>query len=240
MMLRKAKRNAHPWSSSSSSSAMKMISSVGPVSASFSVRHDTKRVRLRALTLDKILRYNWSNLGEKSTQRETRLLLLMMTTSLSTCATLTRLRRSSSFSSSSSRSSRHVLTTTMRGGRGREKHVKQRAGKTKTKAKSDDDDVKQDMNASNIGQPIDAPINPITAEPLVKGQVTAIVTGVISVLIAVGYLVLVQVMDSRDMVPPVEEEAYGDGSVPAKVVVSAAESKSKNNNAIEWEMVEME
>ena len=113
--------------------------------------------------------------------------------------------------------------------------------------------MKQDMNASNIGQPIDAPINPITAEPLVKGQVTAIVTGVISVLIAVGYLVLVQVMDSRDMVPPVEEEAYGDGSIPAKaygdgsipakVVVSAAESKdknTKNNNAIEWEMVEME
>ena len=54
MMLRKAKRNAHPWSSSSSSSTMKMISSVGPVSASFSVRHDTKRVRLRVLTLDKI------------------------------------------------------------------------------------------------------------------------------------------------------------------------------------------
>lgn len=133
----------------------------------------------------------------------------------------------------------------MRGGRGREKHL--RAGKTKTKANSDDDDiesnVKQDMNASNIGQPIDAPINPITAEPLVKGQVTAIVTGVISVLIAVGYLVLVQVMDSRDMVPPVEEEAYGDGSIPAKVVVSAAESKDKNTNnknAIEWEMVEME
>ena len=135
----------------------------------------------------------------------------------------------------------------MRGGRGREKHLRQRAGKTKTKAKRDDDDIdsnmKQDMNASNIGQPIDAPINPITAEPLVKGQVTAIVTGVISVLIAVGYLVLVQVMDSRDMVPPVEEEAYGDGSIPAKVVVSAAESKdknTKNNNAIEWEMVEME
>ncbi len=174
-----------------------------------------------------------------------------MTTSLSACATLMRRRRSSSHSSSSSsRSSRRVFQTTtttmMRKGRGREKRVKQRAaGKTKTKAKRDDDDdvMKQDMNASNIGQPIDAPINPITAEPLVKGQVTAIVTGVISVLIAVGYLVLVQVMDSRDMVPPVEEEAYGDGSVPAKVVVSAAESKSKNtknNNAIEWEMVEME
>ena len=134
----------------------------------------------------------------------------------------------------------------MRGGRGREKHLRQRAGKTKTKASDDDDidsNMKQDMNASNIGQPIDAPINPITAEPLVKGQVTAIVTGVISVLIAVGYLVLVQVMDSRDMAPAVEEEAYGDGSIPAKVVVSAAESKdknTKNNNAIEWEMVEME
>ncbi len=102
--------------------------------------------------------------------------------------------------------------------------------------------IKQDMNASNIGAPIDAPINPITAEPLVKGQVTAIVTGVISVLIAVGYLVLVQVMDSRDMVPPVEEEAYGDGSAyPAKVVVSAENKNNKNkNNAIEWEMVEME
>ncbi|CAL6367810.1 unnamed protein product [Bathycoccus prasinos] len=156
------------------------------------------------------------------------------------------LRRSSSLSSSSSRSSQTV-TMMMRGGRGREKHLRQRAGKTKTKASDDDKDMKssnmkQDMNASNIGQPIDAPINPITAEPLVKGQVTAIVTGVISVLIAVGYLVLVQVMDSRDMVPPVEEEAYGDGSIPAKVVVSAAENKDKNtkNNAIEWEMVEME
>jgi hypothetical protein len=52
MMLRKAKTNAHPWSSSSSSSSMKMISSGGPVSASFSVRHDTKRDYLSAFSLN--------------------------------------------------------------------------------------------------------------------------------------------------------------------------------------------
>ena len=64
---------------------------------------------------------------------------------------------------------------------------------TTTKASVEDErgEVKQDMDASNIGQPIDAPINPITAEPLVKGQGTAIVTGVVSVVIAIGYLVRV-------------------------------------------------
>jgi hypothetical protein len=110
---------------------------------------------------------------------------------------------------------------------------------TTTRAKRGEEEeeniIKQDMNASNIGQPIDAPINPITAEPLVKGQMTAIVTGVISVVIAVGYLVLVQFMDARDMVPPVEAEAYGDGSV-----VRVEKPTNAKGNAMEMEIVEME
>jgi hypothetical protein len=111
------------------------------------------------------------------------------------------------------------MTTTTRAERGEEENI----------------NIKQDMNASNIGQPIDAPINPITAEPLVKGQMTAIVTGVISVVIAVGYLVLVQFMDARDMVPPVEAEAYGDGSV-----VRVEKPTNAKGNAMEMEIVEME
>lgn len=56
-------------------------------------------------------------------------------------------------------------------------------------------------------------LNPLTGEPLEeKGQMTAIVTGIVSVALAVGYLGLVQVMDSRDMLPP-PPEALGDGSV---------------------------
>jgi len=54
--------------------------------------------------------------------------------------------------------------------------------------------------------------NPITGEALeAKGQMTAIVTGAVSVGLAVAYLWLVQVMDSRDMAPP-PPEALGDGS----------------------------
>tara|TARA_B100000519_G_scaffold131459_1_gene113481 strand:- start:1037 stop:1378 length:342 start_codon:yes stop_codon:yes gene_type:complete len=111
---------------------------------------------------------------------------------------------------------------------------------TTTKASVEDErgEVKQDMDASNIGQPIDAPINPITAEPLVKGQGTAIVTGVVSVVIAIGYLVLVQVMDSRDMVPPVEAEAYGDGRV-STIEKTTGTSENTNETPVEREMVEM-
>ncbi|CAI5934172.1 unnamed protein product [Closterium sp. NIES-64] len=45
---------------------------------------------------------------------------------------------------------------------------------------------------------------------LVKGQVTAIVTGVISLILAIGYLALVQLLDSRglQMLPP-PPEAFG-------------------------------
>ena len=56
-------------------------------------------------------------------------------------------------------------------------------------------------------------LNPLTGEPLeAKGQLTAIVTGVVSVALALGYLAVVQVMDSREMVAP-PEEAFGDVSV---------------------------
>lgn len=44
-------------------------------------------------------------------------------------------------------------------------------------------------------------------------QITAIVTGVVSVVLAVGYLALVQVMDSREMLPP-PPEAMGNGECP--------------------------
>ena len=55
--------------------------------------------------------------------------------------------------------------------------------------------------------------NPMAAEPLEDGQMTAIVTGAVSVMVAVAYLALVQVMDARTMVPAVEEEAYGNGEL---------------------------
>ena len=104
---------------------------------------------------------------------------------------------------------------------------------------------KQDMDESLIGRPINAKMNPITAEPLVKGQITAIVTGAVSVAIAVLYLCLVQVMDSREMVPPVEEEAYGDGSVvqaAARVEKKKSKAMATNEKAFEqqFEMVEIE
>lgn len=45
----------------------------------------------------------------------------------------------------------------------------------------------------------------------VKGaKLTAIVTGVVSVVLAVAYLGLVQVLDSREMLPP-PPEAMGQG-----------------------------
>ena len=68
---------------------------------------------------------------------------------------------------------------------------------------ADDDDVKV---KGDFGT------NPLTGEALeAKGQMTAIVTGIVSVGLAVAYLGLVQVMDSRDMAPP-PPEAMGDGS----------------------------
>jgi hypothetical protein len=111
--------------------------------------------------------------------------------------------------------------------------------------KSEEDGRGQDMDESLIGRPINAKINPITAEPLVKGQITAIVTGAVSVAIAVLYLCLVQVMDSREMVPPVEEEAYGDGSVvqvAARVEKKKSKAMATNEKAFEqqFEMVEIE
>ena len=54
--------------------------------------------------------------------------------------------------------------------------------------------------------------NPLTGEPLeAEGQFTAIVTGIASVALAIGYLGLANALDSRDMAPP-PLEAMGDGS----------------------------
>ena len=54
--------------------------------------------------------------------------------------------------------------------------------------------------------------NPLTGEPLeAEGQFTAIVTGIVSVALAIGYLGLANALDSRDMAPP-PLEAMGDGS----------------------------
>ena len=75
-----------------------------------------------------------------------------------------------------------------------------------TRATSPDDDASAEGETEAYGR------NPLTGEPLeARGQMTAIVTGVVSVAIAVGYLALVQVFDSREMLPP-PPEALGDGS----------------------------
>ncbi len=59
--------------------------------------------------------------------------------------------------------------------------------------------------------PAPPPPPPGESEEDVKGaQMTAIVTGVVSVVLAVGYLALVQVMDSREFLPP-PPEAMGNG-----------------------------
>lgn len=72
-----------------------------------------------------------------------------------------------------------------------------------------------DEDASARGETEAYGRNPLTGEPLeARGQMTAIVTGVVSVAIAVGYLALVQVFDSREMLPP-PPEALGDGSEAA-------------------------
>jgi hypothetical protein len=75
------------------------------------------------------------------------------------------------------------------------------------RASGDDDADGEDVKVKG-----DFGTNPLTGEALeAKGQMTAIVTGIVSVGLAVAYLGLVQVMDSRDMAPP-PPEAMGDGS----------------------------
>lgn len=73
----------------------------------------------------------------------------------------------------------------------------------------------EDENGGDSASPSSSPEygrNPLTGEPLeAKGQFTAVVTGIVSVALAVGYLALAQVLDSRDMAPP-PPEALGDGS----------------------------
>jgi len=83
-----------------------------------------------------------------------------------------------------------------------------RAARPRPRATDADDDDGGDSASSSpeYGR------NPLTGEPLeAKGQFTAVVTGIVSVALAVGYLALAQVLDSRDMAPP-PPEALGDGS----------------------------
>jgi len=82
-----------------------------------------------------------------------------------------------------------------------------RAARPRPRATDDDDDGGDSASSSpEYGR------NPLTGEPLeAKGQFTAVVTGIVSVALAVGYLALAQVLDSRDMAPP-PPEALGDGS----------------------------
>ena len=85
------------------------------------------------------------------------------------------------------------------------------------RASGDDDDDAGAPRGEDFGT------NPLTGEALeAKGQMTAIVTGIVSVGLAVAYLGLVQVMDSRDMAPP-PPEAMGDGSAEFLASLSRGE-----------------
>lgn len=72
--------------------------------------------------------------------------------------------------------------------------------------------VRARASVDDDAKPSEYGLDHLTGEPLEeKGQMTAIITGVVSVALALGYLALVQVFDSRDMLPP-PPEALGDGS----------------------------
>ncbi|CAI5506217.1 unnamed protein product [Closterium sp. Naga37s-1] len=80
------------------------------------------------------------------------------------------------------------------------------------RASSDDSgsaDTSQ-ADASPKPPPAAQPATPPPQQGLVKGQVTAIITGAISLILAIGYLALVQLLDSRglQMLPP-PPEAFG-------------------------------
>ncbi|CAI5977228.1 unnamed protein product [Closterium sp. NIES-64] len=80
------------------------------------------------------------------------------------------------------------------------------------RASSDDSGSAETSPAEASPKPPPAaqPSTPPPQQGLVKGQVTAIVTGVISLILAIGYLALVQLLDSRglQMLPP-PPEAFG-------------------------------
>jgi len=109
-----------------------------------------------------------------------------------------------------------IRTTTTRGlglasTRARGNSRVARAARPRPRATDDDDDDDGGDSASPSSSP-EYGRNPLTGEPLeAKGQFTAVVTGIVSVALAVGYLALAQVLDSRDMAPP-PPEALGDGS----------------------------
>jgi hypothetical protein len=68
--------------------------------------------------------------------------------------------------------------------------------------------------APDFTAPPDFSLPELSDDEEVKGaQMTAIVTGVVSVVLAVAYLGLVQLFDSREMLPP-PPEAMGMGECP--------------------------
>jgi hypothetical protein len=109
--------------------------------------------------------------------------------------------------STSTSTSRHARATVLSPVR-RATTTRRRAG-----GDAEDGNENEERTTSTSSTSPEYGLNPLTGEPLEeKGQMTAIVTGIVSVALAVGYLGLVQVMDSRDMLPP-PPEALGDGSV---------------------------
>ncbi|CAI7745484.1 unnamed protein product [Closterium sp. NIES-54] len=80
------------------------------------------------------------------------------------------------------------------------------------RASSDDSGSAESSQSEASPKPPQAaqPATPPPQQGLVKGQVTAIITGAISLILAIGYLALVQLLDSRglQMLPP-PPEAFG-------------------------------
>ncbi|CAI5471257.1 unnamed protein product [Closterium sp. Yama58-4] len=81
-------------------------------------------------------------------------------------------------------------------------------------ARSSSDESGSAETSQAEASPKPPPVAQLTTPPpqqgMVKGQVTAIVTGAISLILAIGYLALVQLLDSRglQMLPP-PPEAFG-------------------------------
>ena len=71
--------------------------------------------------------------------------------------------------------------------------------------------------------------NPLTGEPLeAEGQFTAIVTGIVSVALAIGYLGLANALDSRD-IAAAAESAMGDGSARPRMRFARGDSREDSD-----------
>ena len=91
-----------------------------------------------------------------------------------------------------------------------ERHSPHRRGQNATALRA----VEDDETPAPAPAPEELSFPELSDDEEVRGsQITAIITGVVSVVLAVGYLALVQVMDSREMLPP-PPEALGMGECP--------------------------